>query len=943
MKLYLPALFACLTLLTPLTASADDFPPPPVAVPLPVQVIPPAPADDFPSPEVPVAADTPPPPVAVPAVNATNILAPATVVDEFPFYTNDHTLANWRKYLENGGDVEKPDNNGTSALMQAAGAGNVALCELLIKHGADVNYVRPSDKMTPLMWAARESREVCELLLKHGAKRDAADEYGNAAFHYIQHEHEDVLQFFLDAGVDIDLQNENSGDTLLIRSASHSPERVKMVLAKKPNVNLANNHGQTALHMAVEFMNPEQSAEAVRMLLAAGAEVNAQNTNGETPLYICVRHYRIKMDVFDMLLKAGADVNLGRGENHHRGMPLEMALENGHVDAVMKMLDARADITQRHEHGAIPLFLAAKTWSRSVMERLIKMGADIHERNSPAEETVLMAVAEAGDVETAKWLLEQGAELNDRSRWGKTAVMKALECRQDEMVRFLVEKGADLTEGDAEKQQQRGGYVGQPLLHAVVERGDLEMTRLLVKHGARFLDEERDQKKLLHCAVQSGNAAMCEYILNFNSDVNVRDYAGNTALHNAASDKNYDLCVLLLSRGAKVNARNNNQQTPLMRVVLADSGHGVHDALRELRAVRAWRLLVEAGAEVDAQDDQEKTVMDYVFQVGPGAVALGMSTPFAPIPPQVPWSPGEKPARVIGTVNDTSGELLRASFFTKYVETSTGRWRDAAAPESLFMAAHEGDADRVKRLLDAGQDVNRRDRDGETALHFAVRAGRAEMVKFLLDNNADINAQGIHCGMPIHYAAALGEREILELLLARGVDVNVRHAHNDRALHWAVAASQGPCVIALVRKGADAAVFGSHYSPLTLALKMRKETYCKFFCDNGLNLETHMKERAYYLHFDAMGLAPEHVRILLACGMDINVRDYSGTTLLHYAVNRNELPLVAFLIKHGANPTLKDSRGKTPLEMVTESGNPWFMRRQMEKMMENGKWRTENE
>ncbi len=922
-------------------------PPPPPFPPLPVPVL--LPAEELPPkvvpPAVPMnadfqppvvvlqpAADTPsvgmPSPPVAPGASVPTIIA-KTVVDEFPFYTNDHTLGNWRKYLEDGGDVEKPDGGGASALMHAAASENVALCELLLKHGADVNYQRPNDKITPLMWAVNGNKAVCELLLKHGAKLDAVDENGNTAFHHLQRAQEDVLQLLLDAGVDINLRNEKDGDTLLIRAVRHSPDMVRMLLKKKPDVNLRNNRGDSPLHPASHYTTPEQGAEIIQMLLDAGADVNAQNNNGETPLYQSVCRYDVNMPVFEALLKAGADVNLGP-EEHYRSTPLDMALEHGHAETAMKLLDAGADITQRKEHGAIPLFLAAKTWSRPLMERLIKMGADIQEVNSPAQETVLMYVAEVGDVETAKWLIEEGVDMNARSRWGKTAVMRALECRQDEMVRFLVAQGADLTEGDPEQQSQRGGYAGQLPLQSVVERGDVEMVRLLVKHGARFTDEQRDQKKLLHCAVQSGSVEMCEYVLNFDPDVNVRDYAGNTPLHGAAGMRNYDLCVLLLSRGARVNAKNNNSSTPLMQVVMGGQNYSnFADGLRELMGVRVWQLLVDAGAELDAKDSQEKTVMDYVWESSGLNFASEWTVPVL----AAPFAPSSD-GRVIGVVDDSSGQLVPRSFLVKYIEATTGKWRNAETPESLFMAAHEGDKERVTRLLEAGQDVNRRDRDGETLLHFAVRAGNAEMVKFLLDKGADMKAQAIHGGTPLHYAAALGQREILELLMEKGAVVNLSDTErNDGSLLWAVAASQGPCVIALVKKGADPGLFGSTYSPFTLALKMRKEAYCKFFCQNGFQVDSLAKKWNFHMFYDAVGLTPENVRVLLECGMDVNSRDNSGMTLLHYAVNRQEGPLIALLMKLGADPSVKNQQEKTPADLVKEMGGPWFVRRQMEELM----------
>lgn len=48
-------------------------------------------------------------------------------------------------------------------------------------------------------------------------------------------------------------------------------------------------------------------------------------------------------------------------------------------------------------------------------------------------------------------------------------------------------------------------------------------------------------------------------------------------------------------------------------------------------------------------------------------------------------------------------------------------------------------------------------------------------------------------------------------------------------------------------------------------------------------------------------------------GVDVNWTDSEGRTALHMAVDRNNLEIVEFLIKHGANLNIQDHEGSTPL------------------------------
>jgi len=70
------------------------------------------------------------------------------------------------------------------------------------------------------------------------------------------------------------------------------------------------------------------------------------------------------------------------------------------------------------------------------------------------------------------------------------------------------------------------------------------------------------------------------------------------------------------------------------------------------------------------------------------------------------------------------------------------------------------------------------------------------------------------------------------------------------------------------------------------------------------------------------------LELLLTDGLDVNERDSSGDTLLHWAARSGYPEAVALLLRHGADAGARNQTGQTPLEAAAASGQTdasrWF-------------------
>ncbi len=130
-----------------------------------------------------------------------------------------------------------------------------------------------------------------------------------------------------------------------------------------------------------------------------------------------------------------------------------------------------------------------------------------------------------------------------------------------------------------------------------------------------------------------------------------------------------------------------------------------------------------------------------------------------------------------------------ATYIAKYGKAAI----DLPCPETgysaLMRAAMHGKDQMCKDLLDAGADVNWKDKTGWTALRAAVNHNRQSTAKFLISRKADVNMSDIYRDTPLMKAADEGNMGIVELLLDSGADPRAQNCTRQSAARVAEQAS----------------------------------------------------------------------------------------------------------------------------------------------------------
>ncbi|XP_053619760.1 fibronectin type 3 and ankyrin repeat domains 1 protein-like [Plodia interpunctella] len=133
-------------------------------------------------------------------------------------------------------------------------------------------------------------------------------------------------------------------------------------------------------------------------------------------------------------------------------------------------------------------------------------------------------------------------------------------------VKFLLSVGAEV--------EQRSD-TGQTPLQLAVLAGDVAVAGLLIEHGADIKSRDRNQLRAEHYAVDSGNVAMLEFVMERGGDLSVIDSNGWTPLFRALTQNGRtDMITELVARGSDVNI-SDAAGLPLLSVArLLTNRHG---------------------------------------------------------------------------------------------------------------------------------------------------------------------------------------------------------------------------------------------------------------------------------------------------------------------------------------------------------------------------------
>jgi ankyrin repeat protein len=561
-----------------------------------------------------------------------------------------------------------------SDVADAVMKGDAAAVRKLLIGKADVNAPQV-DGATALHWAVyRDDVELADMLLKAGANVKAANREGTTPlFMAALYGDPAMIERLLKAGADPKQRGPNGETTLMFAARNGNPAAIKLLVAAGADVNAKEGiRATTALMWAAE----EGHAAAAKTLIELGADVSAKSGPAGLP-----RNYMSQAVNVDQVEAAARRRKAAREAGRTYEEQLKFEAANGAVipgrfgnattaaeNAAAGNPDAGQNFGQpppaggaaraggqggRAGAGRAGGRAAAGAGGAAGANAAGAAGGNAAARDgngaaAPAPDaqaaqdanqdvivaglvgggsgglTPLVFTAREGSLETAKTLVEAGADVNQATEYGWTPLLVATNNRNYKLGAFLLEHGADPNIAN------KGGWT--PLYLATdnrnIEGGDypvpkpdmdhLEFIKLLLNKGAdpNMQVKENTLSRTIFTmqwffepgatafvrAAQSSDTALMKLLLEHGADPKIATDFGDTALtaaggigwvegvtYERSPKENLEAVRMLLDLGLDPNAANHDGRTPLMGAA--------HKGRNEV-----IQLLVERGAKLDTRD-----------------------------------------------------------------------------------------------------------------------------------------------------------------------------------------------------------------------------------------------------------------------------------------------------------------------------------------------------
>jgi ankyrin repeat protein len=409
-------------------------------------------------------------------------------------------------------------------------------------------------------------------------------------------------------------------------------------------------------------------------------------------------------------------------------------------------------------------------------------------------------------------------------------------------------------------------------------------------------------------AVKSGDRTAAVTLISQRADVNAAETDGTTALHWAVHHGDLELTQRLIRAGAKVNVKNDYGSTPMSEAAVL----GRADLIE---------ALLTAGADVESPNADGQTALMVVARTGRVDAARLLLKYGAKVntveqwrgQTALMWAVAQKQPAMVAELVKAGADVNARSTVNNWDRQVTAEpraiYRPAGGLTPLLYASREGCVECARLLVEAGADLSLADPENISPLLMAVINGQWDTAQYLIKKGANPNKWDFWGRAPLYAAVDLNT-------IPRGGRPDWPSLDETTSLQ---------VIEMLLAAGANP------NAQLKLAPPFRN-------IGNDRGLDGMLTTGATPLLRAAKALDAPAIAALLATGADISLANSRGMTPIMVAAGlgsvdadtrgfylsedtqQRSIESLKLLIKAGGDINSKDSRGLTPLHEAARWG-----------------------